>query len=67
VAHEQILSRFYPEALSEAKEAAPKARIKLALVEIKNAAGKLPLQAGLDIASAVMDIEGALAETGNDD
>jgi ribosomal protein L16/L10AE len=63
MAHEHIIKRLYPGRLVEADtQESEKKRIKKALDEIKSAAGKLPLQAAMDISSAVMDIEGALAE-----
>ena len=59
VHHEHILRRFYP-ALVEEKPSGQR-RIQDALDEIKAAAADLPLQQALDIGSAVMDIEAALA------
>ena len=57
--HDHIVQRYYP-ALCEDKPTGNR-RIEAALAEIKEAARDLPLQQAMDIASAIMDIEGALA------
>lgn len=65
MAHTHIIDRFYPErsGLAEAeRKNAGKTTIKKALKEIKKASAGLPAQAALDIGSAVMDIEDALAQ-----
>ena len=56
------MRRYYPERVVEDKSESVKKRIERALTEIKEAARNLPLQAALNVGSAVMDIEAALEE-----
>jgi hypothetical protein len=58
--HDHIVRRYSP-ALMEEKPAGDKRRIEAALKEIKEGVRGLPLQQAMDICSAIMDIENALA------